>query len=117
MKRARLPIVWLFLGAAVGAAQAETRLRIMPPDRSTFAVGQRFDIRVEADAQGQAPPAGLRVFVDGTELTARNLLETGPNGERGTGGTGATTSGLPANKRAGPAPAGTSNFLLRDQAF
>jgi alkaline phosphatase len=112
---------WI-LGAVLAAAlpaQAATRLRIMPPDRSTLAVGQRFDIRVEATGtEGGPPPSGLRVFLDGTELTARNILDAPPgSGERGAGGTGATSSALPANKRAAAAREHTSNFLLRDHSF
>jgi alkaline phosphatase len=117
--RPALPtLLGLLLAGAAASAPAETRLRIMPPDRSTLAVGQRFDVRVEAaGAEGGPAPAGLRVFLDGAEVTARNVLDPGAGGERGAGGTGATGSGLPANKRAQPAPAHTSNLLLRDQAF
>ncbi len=47
------------------ASAEEGSLRIMPPDRSTFAVGQHFDVRVEAATTTNAP---LRVFLDGAEL-------------------------------------------------
>jgi alkaline phosphatase len=113
-----LPIP-LSLSLATGVAvQAETRVRIMPPDRSTFAVGQRFDIRVEATApEGEPAPADLRVFVDGVEVTAANVLDPGPGGVPGVGGTGASGASLPPNKRASTAPAHTTNFLRRDHAF
>jgi alkaline phosphatase len=55
----------LALLPVVAAAADGGLLRIMPPDRSTFAVGQRFDIRVEATTVTDAP---LRVFVDGAEV-------------------------------------------------
>jgi alkaline phosphatase len=62
---------------AVGAA-AETRLRIMPPDGSVFASHQRFDVRVEATGAGRAAPAGLRVLLDGRDVTAENAATGGP---------------------------------------
>jgi len=100
------------------AAHAATRIRIMPPDRGDFVVGQRFDLRVEAtsDAGGQ-PPRGLKVSVNGADITARNILDAGENGERGFGGTGVTSDALPASLRAAGAPPHSSNFLLRDYAF
>jgi alkaline phosphatase len=106
------------LAAGVPVAEAETRIRIMPPDRSTFAVGQRFDIRVEATSSdvGQAP-RGLRVFVDGVDVTARNILDAAADGERGGRGSGATAAAIAANKRADSAPAHTTNFLVRDFSF
>ena len=118
MLAARLSILGAALAAAL-PAPAQTRLLIMPPDRSTLAVGQRFDIRVEATGtEGGPPPSGLRVFLDGTELTARNILDAPPGGgDRGAGGTGATAPALPAHQRASASFAHTSNFLLRDHAF
>ncbi len=100
-------------------AGSPTTLRIMPPDHATFAVGQRFDVRVEAEgATSEAsPPKGLRVFIDGVEVTKKNLLDRGVGGERGAGGTGCTHPSVPANKRAGKAPANSTNLLLRDQSF
>ena len=66
----------------------------MPPDRAIFAVGQRFDLRVEATADGgpaAAPPSGLTVTINGEDITARNILDAGASGgERGAGGVGAT---------------------------
>jgi alkaline phosphatase len=103
----------MFLAAPVGAA---TRIRIMPPERATFAVGQRFDLRVEA-AGDDAAPTGLRVFVDDIEVTSRNVLDAGPSGVRGEGGTGATSDPVPAYARARAAAPTTSNFLLRAHAF
>jgi alkaline phosphatase len=100
------------------AAGAATTIRIMPPDRSDFAVGQRFDLRVEATGDpASGPPSGLRVFVDGVDVTARNLLDPGAGGERGAGGTGTTGAQVPRSQRASAAPAHTTNFLLRGQAF
>ena len=57
-----LPVALALLIAAPAMASAATRIRIMPPDRATFAVGQRFDLRVEATADGgpaAAPPSRL----------------------------------------------------------
>lgn len=96
---------------AVRPAAAQTTLRIMPPDGATLAVGQRFDIRVEATGSGSEAPRGLRVTLDGRDMTALNALAPGAGGERGRGGTG-TPAG--AARPAAPAPANTTNFLLRD---
>jgi alkaline phosphatase len=101
-------------------SSAATQLRIVPTDRATFAVGQRYDLRVEAtnDAgEASAPPRGLRVFVDANEVTKRNLLDRGVGGERGAGGTGCTHPSIPANKRSGKAPPNSTNFLVRDLTF
>jgi alkaline phosphatase len=105
-----IPLVLLFTSAPVSAA---TRIRIMPPDRGVLAAGQRFDIRVEATADGSQPPRGLKVLVNGRDITAQNLLEPGVGGERGAGGTGATGAALPPYQRAKAAPANTTNFLVR----
>jgi Alkaline phosphatase len=104
-------VLWVCLGAV--PAQAETRIRIMPPDGAVLAAGQRVDVRVEATADGKESPRGLTVLVNGTDITRRNLLAAGAEGERGAGGTG-TDAAVPAAQRAGTAPANTSNFLLRD---
>jgi alkaline phosphatase len=105
-------LIW---GAAVSAAGAATRIRIMPPDGGIVAVGQQFDIRVEAEAGSPAadPPRGLVVRVNGRDITARNLLDPGLDGERGAGGTGAARPELPPGDRAAPAFRHTTNFLLR----
>jgi alkaline phosphatase len=103
--------------SSVSAAAAQTSIRIMPPDRGTFAVGQRFDIRVEATSATAAPPRGLVVTIDGRDVSARNVLDAGTGGERGAGGTGATAASLPAHHRAAPAPPNTTNFLLREFSF
>jgi alkaline phosphatase len=94
--------------AAVHHAGAATTIRIMPPDGAILAAGQRFDIRVEATADGAEPPRGLTVTVNGRDVTSRNVLDAGPGGERGAGGTGAA---MPAG--AGTAPKNSSNYLLR----
>ena len=86
----------------------------MPPDRGTLAVGQRFDLRVEATSDGAEPPHGLVVTVNGVDITRRNMLDPGLGGERGAGGVGATSSTLPPFQKAGTAAANTTNFLLRD---
>lgn len=98
--------------AASGPLAAQTTIRIMPPERATFAVGQRFDLRVEAGG-ATAAPRGLHVTVDGLDVTARNVLDPGAGGERGAGGTGATAATLTPIARAAAAPGSTSNFLLR----
>ena len=54
------------LAAARLVAGTDAALRIVPPERATFAAGQHFDVRVEAENPGgeAAPPpawpAGLR---------------------------------------------------------
>jgi alkaline phosphatase len=105
--------------ALPAAAQSQTSIRIMPPERATFAVGQLFDIRVEASGPNPAgaPPRGLRVTLDGREITGMNILDPGVDGERGAGGTGATGEDLAWNKRAYAAPQHTTNFLVRDWSF
>jgi alkaline phosphatase len=102
------------LVAAVVPASAQTRLRIMPPSGATFAVGQRFDLRVEASDDGEAP-RGLTVMLDGRDITTQNTLAPGLNGELGFGGTG---TALDASARpASPAGATTSNLLVRALSF
>jgi alkaline phosphatase len=99
-------------------ADAATTIRIMPPDRSDFAVGQLVDLRVEATSDpGPDPPVGLRVFVDAVEVTGRNILDGGSRNERGAGGAGATAATLPRGHGASPAPAHTTNFLQRGYSF
>ena len=85
-------------------AAAETRIRIMPPDGGVLAAGQRVDVRVEATSDGAEPPRGLTVLVNGKDVTASNVLASGPGGERGAGGTG-TVGPLPPAHRAGVARA------------
>jgi alkaline phosphatase len=58
-------------------ASAATILRIMPPNGGTLASGQRFDLRVEATSDAGKRPEGLRVFVNGRDLTSRNDLRSG----------------------------------------
>jgi len=103
----------LLLSSAAPAV-AQTRLRIMPPSGATFAVGQRFDLRVEATSE-TVSPRGLVVTLDGIDISARNVLAPGPSGEKGAGGTG-TPAGA-AVRPAVPAPATSTNFLLRDTSF
>ena len=70
----------LLAGAALpGALEAQTELRIVPVDGVAVPLGQRFDIRVEATAADPdgPPPRGLRVEVDGREITALNILDPG----------------------------------------
>jgi alkaline phosphatase len=113
MRAVGTAVVW---GTVVSAADAATRIRIMPPDGGVIAVGQQFDIRVEAENESPAaadPPRGLVVLVNGRDVSSRNLLEPGLNGERGAGGTGAAGPELPAGDRAAPAFRHTTNFLLR----
>ena len=98
--------------AGIAPLEAATRIRIMPPDGGVLAAGQRFDIRVEATSDTADPPRGLRVTVNGVDVTSRNLLEPGVGGERGAGGTG-TGIGVPANRQTAAAAKNTTNFLLR----
>ncbi len=107
-----LPVVLLLIAAAPAGAQ--TTLRIMPPDGATMAIGQLFDLRVEATSNDATPPSGLRVTIDGVDVSARNVLAPGAGGEPGRGGTG-TADG--ASRPAAVAPAHTSNFLLHDHAL
>jgi alkaline phosphatase len=107
---------FVMLAACLLAAQpaaASTRIRIMPPDGGVLASGQRVDIRVEATSDGTSPPHGLTVSVNGRDVTPQNILDPGAGGERGAGGTGATTPTIPLVQRAAGAPANTTNFLLR----
>lgn len=120
-----LPALLLCLALAgpgalpVPAQQPETSIRIMPPERASFAVDQRFDIRVEASATDPSagPPRGLRVWIDDREITEMNILDPGVGGEPGAGGTGSTCEDIPTHHRASPAPAHTTNFLVREQVF
>lgn len=132
MSLSRASLLGVLLGgvsvlAAPAVSAGETRIRIMPPDRADFAVGQRFDLRVEATNDAGLdgpPPKGLIVTIDGRDITARNILDPGVDGERGAGGTGATgaatavtTKPLAAIARAAAAPRNTTNFLIRDYSF
>jgi alkaline phosphatase len=84
----------LSLQLSGGAAAAATDIRIMPADRGVLAAEQRFDIRVEARSGGEGRPEGLRVRLNGIDLTAR--------GDRS------------ANDGA---PADSTNFLLRGHSI
>ena len=66
----------------------------MPADRGVLAAGQRFDIRVEARSDGVARPEGLRVRLNGIDLTSR--------------GEPTANDGAPPN---------TTNFLLRGHSI
>jgi alkaline phosphatase len=101
------------LASAAGIVEAASTIRIMPPDGGVLAVGQRFDIRIEATGDGAEAPRGLTVHLNGKDLTPLNLLDPGAGGERGAGGTGATASTLPPAHRAGAADRHTTNFLVR----
>ncbi len=108
------------LASFPGAAFAQTRIRNTPSNRAEFAVGQRFDIRVEATNAGGdtvTAPHGLTVSVDAVDVTRSNVLDPSPDGERGMAGTGSTRADLPVHKRAGRAPVNTTNFLVRDYSF
>ncbi len=116
MKRLVCLLGTAFVVAVAVPAAGATRIRIMPPDGGVLAVGQQFDIRVEAEndaADAAAAPRGLVVLINGREVTAQNLLEPGSHGERGAGGTGAARPELAARDRAAPAFRHTTNFLLR----
>lgn len=109
------------LAAAIGLwlcaahAAAETSIRIMPPDGGVLAAGQRVDVRIEATAEGGEPPRNLSVRINGVDVTARNVLAAGREGERGAGGTGTDASVL-TSRAAGLAPRNSTNFLIRDYA-
>ncbi len=107
----RLLLSCVLLVSSALPALAQTHLRIMPPSGATFAVGQRFDLRVEASGEAAAP-RGLTVTLDGVDLSPRNVLAPGPNGEKGFSGTG-TPAGATV-RPAVPAPTTSTNFLLRD---
>jgi len=114
MRRASTPLALLLVLSAVAPAVAQTRLRVMPPSGATFALGQRFDLRVEATGEGGAAPTGLVVTLDGRDITATNVLAASPDGERGHGGRGSPTG---AARPAAAAAATTTNFLARDLSF
>jgi alkaline phosphatase len=99
---------------ATGPAAADTRLRIMPPSGATFAVGQRFDLRVESTGD-TAAPRGLTVLLDGRDISGRNILAPGSNGELGYGGTGTAMDA--SAQPAAPAPATSTNLLVRALSF
>src|ERR1700752_550235 len=102
----------VLLGLTTLPADAETRIRSMPPDGGVLAAGQRVDIRVEATADSSEPPRGLKVRINGVDITTKNVLAPGAGGERGAGGTG-TDSTVAAGQVATPAPKNTTNFLWR----
>lgn len=107
-------LVCVFVLVSV-AAHAQTTLRIVPVSGATIAAGARFDIRVEATgAPGGAAPRGLAITLDGADITAKNILAAGADGERGRGGMGTPDGYEPARDRAARAPAHTTNFLQRD---
>ena len=109
--------VFLILSTLIALpAGAATRIRIMPPDGGVLAAGQRVDVRVEATSDTAAPPRGLRVTINGVDVSGRNLLEPGVGGERGAGGTG-TGDAVTGRQAAAAAPPNTTNFLLRGQSF
>lgn len=115
------PVLLLAAAALLAAAplDAQTTLRIVPTDGAVLAEDQRFDLRVEATAPDPdgPPPRGLRVAVDGREVTERNILDPGAGGEPGAGGTGSTDPDIPPHRRAGRAPDHTTNYLARDLSF
>ena len=93
---------------------AQTTLRIVPVAGATIAAGSRFDIRVEATgAPAGNAPAGLKVVLDGKDVTSTNILAPGTGGEPGRGGTGTPDGYQPERDRAAAAPAHTTNFLRR----
>jgi alkaline phosphatase len=99
---------------SVAESQGGTRIRIMPPDGGVLAAGQKFDIRVEASSYSVQPPRGLRVRINGVDMTIRNVLDPeGPEGERGFGGSGTDRTELPPHQRAKRATPNSTNFLLR----
>ena len=110
----RLLIGVAYCLAIVVPAQAQTSIRLMPVTGATIAAGVRFDIRIEATAAAGEAPRGLKVALDGTDITAKNILAPGADGERGRGGTGTPEGYEPARDRAATAPANTTNFLQRD---
>lgn len=85
----------------------------MPPDGAVLAAGQRFDIRVEATSNTQEPPTKLTVMMGGKDITSRNILDPGENGERGFGGMGTVDGKLDWSLWAGSGPESSTNFLMR----
>ena len=81
-------LVTVFVLVSV-TAHAQTSIRIVPVSGADHCRRRRFDIRVEATgvAGGEAP-RGLTVTLDGVDVTARNILAPGLDGQRGRGGTG-----------------------------
>jgi alkaline phosphatase len=107
-------LVSVALVTAPATSWAQTRLRIMPPSGATVAVGQRFDLRVEATGDVSAP-RGLTVILDGKDLTTQNVLAPGLDGELGAGGTG--TAPDASARGSAPAAANTTNLLVRGLSF
>jgi alkaline phosphatase len=105
----------LFLSLFTATLSAQTTLRLVPVEGAAIAAGARFDIRVEATGTpGGAAPSGLKVVLDATDITARNILAPGVGGEKGRGGTGTPDGFQPTRDGAAAAPPHTTNFLLRD---
>ncbi|MCA1585343.1 MAG: alkaline phosphatase [Acidobacteria bacterium] len=68
-----MKLLALAMGVLVAVpASAATTFRIMPPDGGVLAAGQRFDLRVEATSDTGTPPQGLKVVLNGRDLTGRN---------------------------------------------
>jgi alkaline phosphatase len=96
-------------------AEAQPSLQVAPVDGATIAAGSRFDIRVEATGTpGGPPPSGLKVVLDGRDITNANILEADASGEHGRGGTGTPEGFQPARDRAATAPPHTTNYLTRN---
>jgi alkaline phosphatase len=82
------------------AAVSQPTVRIMPPDNSSFLVGQRFDIRVEAPA---ASGGSLQVSLDGRDISDWNNRSY--------------LNGRQLDPRPSQAPNGAAVFLSRDWSF
>lgn len=120
----RLSVLRLILSAltalclqfSVARAQAKAEIRIMPPEKAKFLVGQLFDLRVEATSlAGETPPAPLRVTINGRDVSAQNFLAN-----NGVGGAGSIPGRAARGRRERPAataPKNTTNFLMRDLSF
>lgn len=114
MRSLRFIVTVICLIGSVADSRAATRIRIMPPDGGVLAAGQKFDIRVEASSDTGQPPRGLRLRINGVDITTRNVLDPGgPGGERGFGGTGTERPELPRHQHARRAAPNTTNFLVR----
>ncbi|MCA1601472.1 MAG: alkaline phosphatase, partial [Acidobacteria bacterium] len=82
------------------AGVSQPTVRIMPPDNSSFLVGQRFDIRVEAPA---ASGGSLRVSLDGRDISDWNNRSH--------------LNGRQLDPRPSQGPNGAAVFLSRDWSF
>src|SRR6187402_1303386 len=95
--------ILLFLAVCGFASNvaAQPVLRLIPPSGATFAPGQRFDLRLEADAL-QSPPRDFSIEINGRD-EKKDLF----------GSTAFQTFAPPAAGRGATAPTGLNGGITR----